>query len=478
MVRGTTWIQSLTIGLALACEATLPAQTFLSDGDIEAQATAQVDDEDSTDATEEMTSEEASTTETDAIDSNAADSGEMPAEAEDESPDVMPTPAITDEESDHAHTEHDHDHHADHDHGATASDADSMELETIKERFPNGSIKIERQVKQDSAGNYVNHGAWKMFDARGNVVAQGMYDNGERTGEWVRWYYSATEAAPLGKMPYQQFPGPFISQATFKRDQLDGAWTVYDAKMRKISQWTFVDGRRHGKSTWWFANGHKMREITFRDGEIDGDFVEWTPNNTVQIKDKYVEGRKLALKTAYHTGTVKKSEGMYLMARQVEQTPDDWWNFKQMTTTQTGKDEKHGVWTSWHTNGQRQLSGEYDHDVQVGTFVWWHANGQKALEGHFDHGKQDGSWTWWYASGQKSIRGEYNHGNPTGRWTWWKEDGKVAQSADLSTSEGVVIDMPNIPRLPEAAPTAPRTNTPPRTAPAMKAAKPLPKVTR
>ena len=46
---------------------------------------------------------------------------------------------------------------------------------------------------------------------------------------------------------------------------------------------------------------------------------------------------------------------------------------------------------------------------------------------------------------EKSIHGEYAHGNPTGRWTWWKEDGRVAQSADLSHSEGVVIDTPKGP---------------------------------
>jgi len=129
-----------------------------------------------------------------------------------------------------------------------------------------------------------------------------------------------------------------------------------------------------------------------------------------------------------------------LFARDVEQTPDDWWNCKIHTATKTGKDEKHGAWTSWHSNGQKQLEGTYEHDVQVGPFTWWHSNGQKALEGRFESGKQDGVWTWWYASGQKSIHGEYARGNPTGRWTWWKEDGKVAQSADLSHSEGVVVE--------------------------------------
>jgi antitoxin component YwqK of YwqJK toxin-antitoxin module len=68
------------------------------------------------------------------------------------------------------------------------------------------------------------------------------------------------------------------------------------------------------------------------------------------------------------------------------------------------------------------------------------------LEGRYLNGKQDGPWVWWYNNGQKSIQGEYAKGNPTGRWTWWAEDGRVAQSADLSHSEGVVIQtLPTMP---------------------------------
>ncbi len=142
---------------------------------------------------------------------------------------------------------------------------------------------------------------------------------------------------------------------------------------------------------------------------------------------------------------------MYLFAKDIEHSPDDWWNCKLVTTVKTGKDEKHGPWTSWFANGQKQLEGTYDHDVQVGQFTWWHANGQRALQGRFDNGKQDGTWTWWYANGQKSIQGEYAKGNPTGRWTWWKDDGRVVQSADLSQSEGVVIETPRELEVPAGA---------------------------
>jgi antitoxin component YwqK of YwqJK toxin-antitoxin module len=395
MVRSLTWMSSLGLGLVLSWQG-LPAHAQQFPNLIHAS------DEDSASSSDEATDE----------------NGQGDSQSEYE-----PTPA---------------------DDGQTA-DSQDPETEVIKERFPSGKIRIEREVTQDAQGNYVNHGMWKMWNEAGNLTAQGEFQHGKRTGTWVRWYRGATEAKLLTQVPYQQFPGPFISQATFTDGQLDGAWTIYDAKQRKISQFQFKEGRRHGPSTWWFATGRKMREIEYRDGDIDGQAIEYGPEGSILSKSTYQAGRKLAAKTANHTAGSKKSQGMYLFARELEQTPDDWWECKLQVTTRQGKDEKHGAWSSWYANGQRQLEGTYEHDAQVGQFTWWHANGQKSLEGRFDLGKQDGSWTWWYPTGQKSIQGQYAKGNPTGRWTWWKEDGKVAQSADLSHSEGVAIETPAVP---------------------------------
>jgi len=324
-------------------------------------------------------------------------------------------------------------------------ESDLIEPELIQERYPNRAIRIEREVRQDANGNYVNHGVWKMWDQRGNVIAEGQFQDGERDGTWNRWYRAA-EVDLIKTMPYEQFTGPYISQATFNGGKLEGKWTIYDAKQHKISEIGFSGGQRHGKSTWWYASGQKMREIDYRDGEIDGQYVEWTPDNRPIVRDTYQGGRKLARKSAEYSSTQKKSEGTYLFAKDVVRTPDDWWNAHLATYEKQGKDEKHGPWTAWYITGQKQMLGEYRNDAQVGKFTWWHANGQKALEGSYINGKQNGKWVWWHQNGQKSIQGEYVMGNPTGQWSWWGEDGKVNQAANLSHSEGKVVDMPAEPK--------------------------------
>jgi antitoxin component YwqK of YwqJK toxin-antitoxin module len=430
MVRPAKWISSTALGLALAWQGgAAQAQRFPFEGEptpAHGEASDDADSRPDDDADDSSRGYSQS-------DDQAADDA---SQGDDRTPRSLPA---TDDvpESDPSAT------------------PDQSEAEVIRERFPNGSPKIERDVTQDAQGNYLNHGAWKMWDQRGGLVAQGEYRYGNRTGEWIRWYRSPSEVELLTKPPYQHFVAPFISQATFQHGQLHGTWTIYDGKKHKISQWEFTDGKRNGLSTWYFPNGHKMREVEYRDGEIDGHLTEWGQEGSVLVKDTYQAGHRVAEKISKHPGGGKKSQGMYLFAKDVEQTPDDWWNCKLLVTTKAGKDEKHGESVTWHANGQMQQKGNFEHDMQVGEFTWWHNNGQKALQGHFAQGKQDGTWTWWYPSGQKSIHGQYAHGNPTGRWTWWKEDGKVAQSADLSNSEGVVVETPHT-REPAPLPHAAR----------------------
>ncbi len=451
MLRATNWITPLTLGMALV--SAMPTQA--ADGRKPSQPVVQVAHEPkAADYVVELPADEEEST----ADSYPYTAGDEVAQPLDQPAEDEPVAMDETDESDELLSSED---------DAPAEDG----TELIKERFPNGSIRIERETTQDAAGNYVNHGSWKMWDERGNLQVQGQYEYGNRTGVWIRWYRSVQEANILSKAPYSLFPGPFISQAEFKNDLLDGQWTIYDGKTRKISQWSFEKGKRNGTSTWWFTNGKKMREATFVHGDMQGDYFEWAPDGTVRVKEQYEEGRKIASKTAYYKdGKAKKSEGVYLFAKDVEHTPDDWWTCKLLTTVKSGKDEKHGPWTSWFPSGQMQLQGAYEHDLQVGKFTWWHSNGQRALEGTFDRGKQDGDWTWWHANGQKSIEGEYAHGNPTGRWTWWHEDGRVVQSADLSHSEGVVIETPRqleplaVPAAP--APSKTPANTARRPAPA------------
>jgi antitoxin component YwqK of YwqJK toxin-antitoxin module len=133
---------------------------------------------------------------------------------------------------------------------------------------------------------------------------------------------------------------------------------------------------------------------------------------------------------------------MYLFAKDVIKTPDDWWTGALATYVKQGADERHGDWASWHTNGSLEMRGQFDHGLEVGAFIYWHPNGQKYAEGTFEEGAETGRWVWWHPNGQKSAEGMYTDGAPDQRWTYWTEDGRVAQRADYSHGQGVIADRP------------------------------------
>src|SRR6478735_10050670 len=102
------------------------------------------------------------------------------------------------------------------------------EVELVRERYLDGKVRIERQVTLNNDGNYVNHGAWKMYSEAGDVIAEGQYTFGERTGLWTRWNGRSNSPA-MNEATFRNFKAPFMSQATFVNGKMDGDWVITDA---------------------------------------------------------------------------------------------------------------------------------------------------------------------------------------------------------------------------------------------------------
>jgi len=324
----------------------------------------------------------------------------------------------------------------------TDTSGEAQVTETIRERYADGKTKIEREMAQDESGNYIHQGSWKMFNPRGQKIGEGQYENDLRQGVWNRWYRQG-EAKLFSQALFSQFTAPFVSQATFDAGQIDGVWIISDAKQRKIVELHLVDGEREGKETWWHSNGRKSREVDYHKGVIDGKVQQWNTAGKLTVNNSFEDGRKIGKKTSSHKDIQKKKdEGSYLYARIVTKTLDDWWNAKLATYERVGKDERHGSWVSWHTNGKIKEQGEYDHSVRIGRFTWWYSSGQKQSEGSFVNGKKQGNWVWWHANGLKKTEGAYARGNPIARWTYWHDTGKVSQAADFSSVDPEIAETP------------------------------------
>ena len=107
------------------------------------------------------------------------------------------------------------------------------------------------------------------------------------------------------------------------------------------------NGKKHGVQTIWLKNGHKLEQVTFKDGTLNGEFMGW-----------HLNGQK-----AVH-GYVKNYEaGM-----------DIW-------SVQNGK------FTQWYENGNIRIESNFKDGEYNGSHTYWNENGQIIAESNWKDGK-------------------------------------------------------------------------------------------
>jgi antitoxin component YwqK of YwqJK toxin-antitoxin module len=300
--------------------------------------------------------------------------------------------------------------------------------ETFTERYPNGKVRIQREVALDAEGNYVNHGSWVMWSPEGEVAAEGQYEMGQRIGTWTRWL-NHNNSPLLQQAPFNRFKSPFLSQVTFVDGQMNGEWIISDTDQKKCCQTSIKMGKRHGLKITWLSNGKMLRQESFEDGVPVGDVLQLNPETGEPKRvATYLKGRRIVTKTSnFRRGNQKQSKEMFLAPTTVVKTSDNFWNMQFAKYGDEGDSLRHGLSQHWHPNGQLVLSGQYDHDKRIGNFTYWYANGHKASEGAFRDDNLHGTWVWWHENGQKSAIGQYRDGAYIGQWRWWAEDGKLTK---------------------------------------------------
>jgi antitoxin component YwqK of YwqJK toxin-antitoxin module len=325
---------------------------------------------------------------------------------------------------------------ADNFHATTDS---SGEIEVVRERYPDGNVRIERQVTQDENGNYVNHGAWKMLTPSGEVSAEGQYNMGQRVGLWTRWH-GRNDSPLFNEFPFNRFQSPYMSQVNFTDGAMDGDWLITDANEKKVMQISLKAGQRNGPAITWLPTGKTYRQATYDQGVPVGDVLEANSKTGELTRvDSYVDGRKAITKTSYHASNrqKKKTETMYLAATTVQQSPDEYWNFRLAKYTSEGKDLKHGPSKAWFSTGKPQMEGFYQNGKRHGTFTYWHENGQMAATGEYNEDRAEGIWVWWHENGQKSAIGKYQDGALIGEWRWWNTDGRLTKQHEYDGTESI-----------------------------------------
>jgi antitoxin component YwqK of YwqJK toxin-antitoxin module len=311
---------------------------------------------------------------------------------------------------------------------ALAEQVNELTNEIFTERYPDGKMRIQREVKLDTEGNYVNHGFWKMWNQDGTVVAEGQYEMDKRVGMWTRWI-DRSQSRMLQQAPFNRFKTPFLSQVTFVDGKMNGEWLISDSDQKKCCQTSIKMGKRHGLKLTWLNNGKLLRQASFDNSVPVGDVLQLNhETGEPERVATYLKGRRIVTKTTnFRRGNQKQSTELHLAPTTVVKTADIFWNLQFAEYEEEGKSLRHGLSQHWHPNSQLAFSGQYDYDKSVGTFTYWYSNGHKASEGEFKNDQLHGTWVWWHGNGQKSAVGQYRDGAHIGQWRWWAENGKLTK---------------------------------------------------
>ncbi len=303
-------------------------------------------------------------------------------------------------------------------------DFDSRSHEIVRERYPDGSVKIVRTIAQDAEGNYYNDGGWLMYDRQQRPIASGTFVRGAMEGDWERVHESGSGGL-FSQSPFNLYSGPFLSRANFVRNKIDGVWSISDKSGEVICTITYQDGKRNGLASWFYPNGKPMRKATFEDGVPDGFVLQWDQQGNQILKEQFVDGRKVIRKKTTFANQTVASERVFQDQKLMPQGADNWWAAKPATFARDGEQVQHGPVTEWYPNRQPKMTGRYVDGLRDGLFTWWHETHNKKAEGEFSKGQRVGMWRYWYESGMKRSEGEFRDNEPFGVWRTWNADGKV-----------------------------------------------------
>ncbi len=266
--------------------------------------------------------------------------------------------------------------------------------------------------------------AWTHWEG-GRPVWRGASRDSKRQGIWTRWFY-ADEGPMFDDALLTGFERPFMSSATFVDDVLEGPCTIVDARRRTICELTLRGGELEGPATWFYIDGKQRVEANYREGLLHGRRIEWDGAHKRLNDDEYERGRKLGHHQETYTNDRVSVEGHFYLPGDVIHQTFDWsqGRLDSSLVTTIDKDQRTGVWTWWHANGQKQLEGQYEDDRPTGVFCWYYSNAQKQSQGAYVDGKRDGVWTTWHTNGQKESEGRYFAGEKASDWLTWSAEGQ------------------------------------------------------
>ncbi|MBK7037876.1 MAG: hypothetical protein IPH42_16425 [Bacteroidetes bacterium] len=106
------------------------------------------------------------------------------------------------------------------------------------------------------------NGPYELKDSLNNIVVSGNFKNDKKDGEWIQRYTSQDIS---GESYY------YYQKGSYTDDEREGKWTQY------------------------FQEGEIVKTINYKNGELNGEYVEWIQFNKPREKKYFNNGKLTSL---------------------------------------------------------------------------------------------------------------------------------------------------------------------------------------
>jgi antitoxin component YwqK of YwqJK toxin-antitoxin module len=180
--------------------------------------------------------------------------------------------------------------------------------ETIRDKYPDGTMRIERELARYSDNNFAADGKYREFHPNGKPFIEGQFKEGRQQGEWTYYFDNGQvnrkatykDGKPNGSWEVYRADGTLAAKRSFKDGVRDGDWITYDATGKQpLTEEHYANGEPDGVWKTWFPNGQQRQHASFKNGKRDGLWTEWDEKGKKLIDSEWANNKLNGTATRY-----------------------------------------------------------------------------------------------------------------------------------------------------------------------------------
>ena len=251
------------------------------------------------------------------------------------------------------------------------------ELGVLKENTEETEfVKIEkfydekgRVIERGGTKNGLKHGTFQTLDSTGNIIFSRLYLNDLKQSEGR---YD-TLNREIGEWKYFFPNGSLRSSGSYSNGKKTGDWKYYFENGKLEQSGKYDNNLISGKWLWYYSSGIVLREEHYRKGKLDGHYIENDSLGNVVLEGDFEDDLRQGKWFRFIND--HKEAGEYI------------------------DDERNGLWTFTHSNGNKMFEGTFELGVAVGQHDYFYSNGKSEMRGSYVGGELDGDWMYFDEEG-------------------------------------------------------------------------------